>query len=332
MFVRFVEIFLIFSLLLISWQIVRRSFAATLLRLALRVVAFTIGVACGIVAFGPLETVTSNFVLQFILAYAVGVVWFVLAALCFSRLVRRGEWTQRLENALRLPRWLDRSLVVTILLVFWLAVLVGADLTGQLISSYPQIRASADRSLVLRHFVESRREHAASAIVREFSPEQKRVMKAMAEQADFFSRFRQGLRQSSEKLLSVTGSETLLPKFDAVQQILRLPSDEKRWLLRQHPNLMALSDHPTVRKIAANETLVAHLERVSEGSLESVYRIGDDPDVRWLLEDPDVRRLILEVDPAQLLGQVKTYRKSRRSETAETSESGDGGRSRTARP
>jgi len=314
---------LILGVLLLSWRIVRHSFAANLLRFAIRVICVAFGVAGGFVAFGPLKAVTSNLVLPFILAYGVGAVLFVLTAFCLGQLARRGDWPQRFEDLLRLPRWCDRTIVVTMLLVFWLVVLIGVDITGRLISIHSASRAAADQSLVMRHFVELDRGQSTPSTATEYGAEQDRVLEAMAVQADFLSRFRRGLRQSSEKVLDATGTETVLIKLDQVQQILRLSPEEKRWLLRQNPQLLRLSDHPAIGRIARNNTLLGQFERVAEGSLESVYLVGDDPDVRQLLEDPDVRRVISEFDSAEVLEQLQNYRQTREAETAATFDAGN---------
>jgi hypothetical protein len=302
-----ISILVIVTLGWLSWRVAHQSAAANAVDLAGRLLALLAGVLVAWAFDTWMGSLFTNFVVELMLAFAMGLVAMALIGWAWRIANKKHHMAERLTEQLSLAPWVDRVAAGAVILSLCLVGLIAIDMTARLLNvgeSNPTTAAGTS------NLPSSNAPH---------SPKQNdAVDKAMAEQADFFNRFSAGLQNTKQRFYDMTGADGALRELEAVQAIDRLPDEEKLWLLNQHPDLIRLMDQPSIRRVANNKELMKELSRVADGSVDAIFRIGNHPDMAQLLRDPQIRQLIGQIDAQKMLAQVQRHREAKRHTTAQS--------------
>ncbi|MCE9548133.1 MAG: hypothetical protein K8T25_21885 [Planctomycetia bacterium] len=320
--VYFFEICLALWLVVCSQKILRYGLAANLVALGRWGISFCAGAATTCIVARLAWRHMDNFFAELLFAYLTGAAVFGLAAWFLGRYARRHRWDARSAAALNVPRWCSRLLRVALLAMVWGGgLVVGSvvlDLGLHLLAPLPNRSATAARlkessrdAIALRQSTAPRFNFAAGTFAAT-ADETEQVRSAMLHQESTLAPITRGWTSLKANCYRATGADELVDQVDAVREIIGLPVEEKLWLLKQYPKIAQLVDHPAVQRIAGNERLIDQLQRARDGSLKAMYQIGEDPDVRKLLEDPRVLEIAREIKPLTMLRQVRRHRENLR--------------------
>jgi len=293
----------------VGWRLLRQPFARHLLTVG----AVLAGLATAAVLFRALSalflTVQDNIVLALLVAILASVTAYFVVLHLLQRRFRRDDHAlaRSLERRLALPRWLDRTFRAGLLGLVLAAALFVADFLVALAGLTP-MREDIERGTVVLRFLLP---PAGEGVAPDFDPlgEERPLEDAMEEQSRFLVRFGRGLRDMRRAIAEKTGTKRILDQVAALRELIDLPLAEQQWLTETTPGLRRLLNHPTILAIMHNDPLLDLVEEVSHGSMAAVYRIGEDPSVRKLLEDAEVRAALREVDLASIRARIHERRR-----------------------
>ena len=98
-----------------------------------------------------------------------------------------------------------------------------------------------------------------------------------------------------DAVADATGMGAAMEAIDVLREIGELDEARKRWLVRNHPSLSKLSDHPGLRAVASDVAVLDEVTRVANGSLAAAWRLGDRRDIQALVGDPELSAVLREI-------------------------------------
>lgn len=313
---RLIETILLILLVAISIAMWRKNFTENLIDLVSRTL-FLIG-SCGLawLIFRITQPHRGHAVAFLLMSVVLSLCFFGVLGIAFRRRAFKHDWANRIQKIMRLPAWSDRLLKTALVLGCWIAAGFVAILLGEIASISPVGQSWVQRTLVLRHLVDS--QPTAETAFADGIPtlpadptnSQSNIQAAAANQADFFRRFSGGFQHTKQQILSATGLETVQREIQLTRKVMNLSDDEKFWLLTHHPALIELIDHPVVLRVIDNPELMARFERFAAGRADELLAIGSHPDINLLFEDQSIAKLIREINLEDLLEQCQSRKQS----------------------
>ena len=314
---RLIESILLISLGAISVVLWRRNFTENVIDLFSRTVFLIGSSVLAWLMFRFARQYGGNPVAILLVSIVLSTVLFGAIGIAFRRRAVKHDWANRIQNFIRLPAWPERLLTAVLILGCWVVAGIAAILVGEIVSISPAGQSWMQRTLVLRHLVNSEPTTATASpdpTTTLPSESQSNIQAAASAQADFFRRFSGGFHQTKQQILSATGFKTVQREIQMTREIMNLSDEEKIWLLTHHPSLIELTGHPVILRIIDNDDLMASFERFAAGRADELIFIGSHPDINLLLEDESVAKLIHEIKLEDLLEQCRARAQSTPSE------------------
>ena len=283
---------LVFAVLIwCSWRILHRHFAANLINALNLILSWLISTCLGWYTYDIAKSMLGT-VMQAVLASAlIGMLLFVGINWMIRRVVKRRGWSERLRDFLSLSRIREIALNGVLVGSLWCVALLVADILYPLYAPVSVTTATDNAG------------EAGSAGVSPFPVTE--TPNAAAEQAQFFARFSQGVRQTKQHVYDAVGINAVQHEIDVVRQIINLTDAEKQRVIQRNPQLNQLLRHPSLLQIVEDDELLEQFERFAAGRVDELVRIGRNSNINELLEDETVMKLIREIDLEVILRQAQ---------------------------
>jgi hypothetical protein len=125
-----------------------------------------------------------------------------------------------------------------------------------------------------------------------------------------FSSIKRGLSSVRNAVSDATGISALTKEVSALREILNLSPVENAWLVEHNPKLKKLLYHPSLLAIMENNHVLKLIDQVGRGSPSALIELGDNPDLKNLLEDKTVLDAVHSLDLFEMRNQIKTQRQN----------------------
>ena len=293
-----VEIAIVAYLAFECWGIVRASAIENLIRLGI----FAVSLFGAWIVYALADKVTPSFSPNVLVQMGANVVAAIVALnvidLALSRLLlkkRRAPPDGAAERAKPrsiLPRWLDRAIVATFLAAFLALSLLFLDLLVKVVAQTDAGDAIAERTFLLKRFLRGPGPGAASGGSR--------------------NPFLQALARARRYLSERTGMESTLKNVAALRGLRGMTNEEKRQVVESSPSLKRVVENPAAKAALRSERVMRLIDEVSRGSVNAIYKLGEEPEVNALARDEDFRRAVQEVDLVDVQRKLRALRQAGR--------------------
>jgi len=293
------EIALVLYLGFLIWRLLRGRFVRQALGLGVLLAALVGSSLVFLVTGAGLRAILSNVVLVLAGSTCLGVGGYLAIVCWLTRRVRRNDeaLARRIEDRIRLPQWLDRTLRGLLAMMLLGLAFALVDLVVGLASFTPIRDRIAEQTILMRLLLRPQSQHdwdappslppvAAAPSLDEVIEEQSRFFRGLGKVASDGRNF----------LAEKTGTKAVLERIAAVREIVDLPNREKQWLIETTPDLHRLLSHPTMVAIMDDRRLLGLIEEVPRGSLAAIYKLGDDPTIKALLDDDRIVQVVTAID------------------------------------
>lgn len=201
---------------------------------------------------------------------------------------RRAAWAAVADGRPALAR---ASLALVLVLQAAAALLLAAVAVNLAVRRWPAVEpALRGRSVLAGHLL----------VGEPPAPEGDAVRTAMARQRQLAGGLGRLFGQGRDAVADATGMDEALAAIDALRELGALDPAGKVWLVRNHPPLARLVDHPGLRSLAGDPTVLDEVARVARGDLAAAWRLGDRPDVQALSGDAVIATALADLRLADL--------------------------------
>lgn len=327
-----VEILLIGWIVVMTVRVATGRIVLTALGLGTRIIAFGIAAGVGWIVFELTDFYIRNPVGRAVIAIVIAVIVAVGTVLGIAWLLRRSDedddglerksLKRKVDDTFKLPGWLNRTASLIAACLYVTVMIFAFVFIGRLFSFSEAHAPIIENTLLWSRMIsndgnqdvdvniESRDTRDVSAQTMARLAERSDPLtrdEARAMQETLFGGLKRSVDQSREWLLETTGTDVFVEQFNALQEIAKLPVEQREWIVQNHPDILALVDNPNVLRALDNDRIIQLVEKAAGGSVIAVYELGDEPDVQALFDDPQIRRLISEIDLIDIRDQVREH-------------------------
>ncbi len=321
----------IFYLGWLAWRILKANLARNILAVVAIIVAVLSSTLLFLLLAAILPLLFDNLVLVLGLNAVLSIGSYFVSMRLLNRRIQRdeAELVERLDARLRLPGWLDRSLSTATLLLVYGLIFVLSDLLVNLAGISAGQEGLKQHSFLFKHMLSPIGEQGPTdpeqatptiseqelADFGELPPDldgPESVDEAIENQSRLFRNLEGALRKSRDYIAEKTGTKEAIRRFKAVRELIHLSDSEKHWVISTSPELMQLLNHPSMVAIMDNDRVLGLIEEVAEGSISAVYKLGEEPAIKNLMDDDHITRVIRNIDLMEIRGRVEEYRRRRK--------------------
>ncbi len=294
------EVFLLIYVLSICIRVFRNPFLSNAVRLVILALAFAVAFFVRYPVLAVVKIFTGNpfvcFTAEAVLSLVVFTLIFETGARQLDKRFSRAE-AGRARSAVRM---LD-NLCNAVLVVFVIACAVlVVDFLANLAGMSPLDGTVREHSLYSRFFL-SREKRTVDGDVLTGSHS------GSDSQAQFLGRLHRAFRRSKNALAARTGARQTLDEIAALVDILNLPQQEMAWLVENEPELLRLKNNKQLTEALDNERIIELVIKVGEGSIASLYNLGDEPQIQALISNPEIRRAISSINLKRLRKRAREH-------------------------
>ncbi len=297
------EVFLSAYVLLTCIRILRKPFLSNLGRLAFLALAFAVALCAGYFFAALLNRLTRNpfvlFTVESLLSLIIFSCIFTIGVRLFDRRMR---WKR--DEKSRLRRVVDVSGNVVLVMMVIACAVLAVDFLANLAGLSPLESTVRRHSLYSGYFLppEDRGPGGVDSVD---------LNAGVDRQAKFIAGLQRTFRRSKNALAAKTGSAQALDELAALVEILNLPQSEMAWLVENEPELQRLKNNKLLNQALGDEEIIELVIKVGEGSIVSLYKLGEEPRIQALVFDPEIKRAISSIDLKDLRQQAGKRMKRR---------------------
>jgi hypothetical protein len=120
-----------------------------------------------------------------------------------------------------------------------------------------------------------------------------------------FRKLQHGFQHTRDFIAAKTGIKTILEYLNIVKKLFQLSDEEKIWLMQTTPALQKLANNPSLLAVMNDERLLTLIAEASEGSLATLYQLGEEPLIKNLFADKELVATMKHIQLKELLWKVK---------------------------
>lgn len=303
----FIEILIVLTTIAVSYLLININIAKLILHVTTYLITFTISSFAFYFSFLGIAYLTNNFITNLTICVILSLVVATVLRIKINQFSSTKELSDKImvyfapKNILR---FLTKSLINSCILMLFFIIF---DLSIHLLSLSSLREEVKNNSILFTNYLKLMDKDFNKETNPKISTKKKKIASIeedIEKQEQLFDKIGDLLSNTRSYISEKTGSKELINNLKVIVRISKLNYSEKEALVQSIPEIKALLDHEILTQIYHDQELLGLLVSAGQGSLPSIYKIGDHPLMIKLMDDEKVKLLIKNISLEKIVDQI----------------------------